>query len=72
MAVVQGDRSTLESGLRNGLTQLSLSLDDVKVNALLDYLALVGKWTQVYNLTAVRDPQDMFCLLYTSPSPRDS
>lgn len=59
MAVVQGDRSTLESGLRNGLTQLSLSLDDVQVNALLDYLALVGKWTQVYNLTAVRDPQDM-------------
>ena len=53
MAVVQGDRSTLESGLRNGLTQLSLSLDDVKVNALLDYLALVGKWTQVYNLSLI-------------------
>ena len=56
MAVVQGDRSTLESGLRNGLTQLSLSLDDVKVNALLDYLALVGKWTQAVSYTHLTLP----------------
>ncbi len=49
----------LEAGLRNGLRELGLSLTDLQVGQLLDYLSLIAKWTKVYNLTAVRDPQEM-------------
>lgn len=45
--------------LRRGLAELALALDDRQVTQLLDYLALMQKWTQVYNLTAVRDPAEM-------------
>jgi len=50
---------TLESALRAGLTELGLSLNDAQVASLLAYLALIQKWTKVYNLTAVRDAQEM-------------
>jgi len=49
----------LEGGLRQGLAALQLSLTDVQVAQLLDYLDLIQKWTKVYNLTAVRDPAEM-------------
>ena len=49
----------LESGLRQGLEGLDLVLDDAQVGHLLGYLGLIQKWTKVYNLTAVRDPQEM-------------
>ena len=49
----------LESGLRQGLEGLNLVLDDAQVGHLLGYLGLIQKWTKVYNLTAVRDPQEM-------------
>ena len=49
----------LEAELRAGLDALSLALDDAQVTALLDYMALIQKWTKVYNLTAVREPRDM-------------
>ena len=38
---------------------LELDLDAGQLVALLEYLALIQKWTQVYNLTAVRDPDEM-------------
>ncbi|MGQ0709042.1 MAG: 16S rRNA (guanine(527)-N(7))-methyltransferase RsmG [Rhodoferax sp.] len=49
----------LETPLRQGLTGLGLELSDAQVGQLLAYLDLIGKWTKVYNLTAVRDPQEM-------------
>lgn len=49
----------LEPGLRQGLKDLALPLDDGQAKHLLDYLDLIQKWTKVYNLTAVRDPQEM-------------
>ena len=49
----------MESGLRQGLAALSLSLDDEQIARLLAYLELLQKWNRVYNLTAVRDPQQM-------------
>ena len=49
----------LEKELRQGLGDLALLLDDAQINHLLDYLALIEKWTKVYNLTAVRDPAEM-------------
>ena len=45
--------------LRQGLDALGLSLDEHQQNQLLNYVDLMGKWTRVYNLTAVRDPQEM-------------
>jgi 16S rRNA (guanine527-N7)-methyltransferase len=45
--------------LVQALPNLGLSLDDAQITALLDYLALIQKWTKVYNLTAVRDPDEM-------------
>ena len=49
----------LEPQLRAGLQALELALDDAQIAALLGYVDLIQKWTRVYNLTAVRDPQDM-------------
>ncbi len=48
-----------EENLRQGLAALGLQLGDVQVTQLLDYQSLIGKWTKVYNLTAVRDPAEM-------------
>ena len=49
----------LEQALRQGVAALELALDDAQISKLLDYLALIEKWTKVYNLTAVRDPAEM-------------
>lgn len=49
----------LEQALRKGLGDLGLALEDTQVAQLLAYQALMAKWTRVYNLTAVRDPQEM-------------
>ena len=51
--------ATLSRSLRQGVEALGLNLDDAQQKQLLAYLALLGKWNRVYNLTAVRDPQEM-------------
>ena len=45
--------------LKSGATELGLELSDAQLEQLLGYLALIQKWNKVYNLTAVRDPQEM-------------
>lgn len=50
---------SLEVALREGLSALGLSLTHAQVTQLLDYQAMIAKWNQVYNLTALRDPQEM-------------
>ena len=45
--------------LSEGLQSLSLELTQAQQQALLDYIALLGKWNKVYNLTAVREPEQM-------------
>ena len=45
--------------LTSGAAELGLSLSDAQYEQLLGYLALILKWNKVYNLTAVRDPQEM-------------
>ena len=50
---------TNEVVLRAGLKVLALDLTDAQVRSLLDYQDLIGKWSKVYNLTAVRDPAEM-------------
>lgn len=45
--------------LNDGLGALGLTLPDADRRRLLDYVELLGKWNQVYNLTAIRDPEQM-------------
>ena len=49
----------LAEGLRDGVRALALDLPEETQRQLLAYMALIQKWTRVYNLTAVRDPQEM-------------
>ncbi len=50
---------SLADKLYAGLTQLGLSLTEAQRQSLLDYIALMQKWNKVYNLTAVREPENM-------------
>jgi 16S rRNA (guanine527-N7)-methyltransferase len=45
--------------LKAGAAGLGLDLSAVQLEQLMAYLALIQKWNKVYNLTAVRDPQEM-------------
>src|SRR4030065_1663666 len=49
----------LEQRLHQGITGLGLSLPAAAETQLLQFLQLLAKWNQAYNLTAVRDPQEM-------------
>ncbi|MFZ9336152.1 MAG: 16S rRNA (guanine(527)-N(7))-methyltransferase RsmG, partial [Burkholderiaceae bacterium] len=49
----------LADRLASGVRALGLALTPDQQAKLLDYLGLIQKWNQVYNLTAVRDPQEM-------------
>ncbi len=49
----------LRATLLAGLQALQLELSELQIQQLLDYQALIAKWTKVYNLTAVRDPAEM-------------
>jgi len=47
------------AALRSGLKALSLPAEVALLDRLLAYLDLLQKWNQAYNLSAVRDPQQM-------------
>jgi 16S rRNA (guanine527-N7)-methyltransferase len=68
----------LEAALRGGLDQLGLRQSEAQITQLLEYLGLIGKWNQVYNLTAVREPAEMLrlhlldCLAVVAPFRRQT
>jgi 16S rRNA (guanine527-N7)-methyltransferase len=49
----------LHTLLNEGIEQLGIAVTDAQRQKLLDYVALLGKWNAVYNLTAIRDPRQM-------------
>ena len=49
----------LKFALAEGISALGLSLGQEAQKQLLDYMALIQKWNKVYNLTALRDPQEI-------------
>lgn len=53
------EQRPFRAALQEGARALGLALDADAVDRLLDYLDLLQKWNQVYNLTAVRDPAGM-------------
>jgi len=48
-----------EPGLRAGAMALGLALSEAQIQSLLGYLDWIIKWNRVYNLTAVREPDEM-------------
>ena len=53
------NRDEFSALLNQGAAKLAISLSARQIEKLLDYLALLVKWNSVYNLTSVRDPQQM-------------
>lgn len=53
------DHVTLRAQLQAGAEALGLGLGESQFGQLMDFLALLQKWNKVYNLTAVRAPQEM-------------
>ena len=56
---VATDTGGAAKALASGAAALGLRLSEGQREQLLAYLALLQKWNRVYNLTAVRDPQEM-------------
>lgn len=54
--------SDLRQQLEQGAAQLGLHLSVEQFDKLMDFLDLLQKWNKVYNLTSVRDPQEMMSL----------
>lgn len=50
---------TLQTQLESLISDSSLSVTDQQVSQLIQYVELLNKWNKAYNLTSVRDPQDM-------------
>ncbi len=50
---------SLAQELQHGIAQLGITLDADAQQKLLKYLALLNKWNRTYNLTAIREPQQM-------------
>ncbi len=45
--------------LEQGLARMGLKLEHGQQQRLLDYLALLARWNRTFNLTAIRDPNEM-------------
>ncbi|WP_456374080.1 16S rRNA (guanine(527)-N(7))-methyltransferase RsmG [Thiolapillus sp.] len=52
-------REIWQEQLSQGLAEMGLDVEPRRQALLLDYLQLLQKWNQAFNLTAVRDPQIM-------------
>lgn len=50
---------SLEADLTAGASQMGVTLSHQACSQLLAYLELLQKWNKVYNLSAIRDPQEM-------------
>jgi 16S rRNA (guanine527-N7)-methyltransferase len=49
----------LSERLRSGAEELGMALTDFQVQSLIAFLGLLAQWSRAYNLTAVRDPDEM-------------
>ena len=53
------DHDTLAAVLEQGIKDMTLDVTPEQQTQLMGYLALMNKWNAVYNLTSLRDPQQM-------------
>jgi 16S rRNA (guanine527-N7)-methyltransferase len=49
----------LAEHIRAGADKLSIALDGAQLDRLVAYLRLIERWNAAYNLTSVRDPEEM-------------
>ncbi len=45
--------------LKELVNKTQLKLSDKQINLLIEYIELLDKWNKTYNLTSIRDPQEM-------------
>ena len=60
MPLEHGEPSRLDGRLEALAPRLGLTLSPQECERLLAYMAMIQRWTKVYNLTAVRDMAEMF------------
>lgn len=53
------DETVFMARLIEDATALNVALDENQARRLVDYLGMLSKWNGVYNLTAIRDPEQM-------------
>ena len=53
------DKTALKIQLESGIKSLNIILDKPKINQLVEYIFLLEKWNKVYNLTAIRNVNQM-------------
>ena len=53
------DHDALAAVLEQGIKDMTLEITPEQQTKLMGYLALMNKWNAVYNLTSLRDPQQM-------------
>ena len=49
----------MKAKLASLLTQANIKISDQQIQQLIDLVNLLNKWNKAYNLTSVRDPQEM-------------
>ena len=49
----------MKAKLENLLTQAEIQLTDRQKDQLIQLVQLLNKWNKAYNLTSVRDPQEL-------------
>lgn len=54
--------SALRVQLEQGIDQLGIECSAYQIEQLLDYVSLLVAWNSAYNLTAIRDPEQMIAL----------
>lgn len=52
-------QQSLRPILLSGVEKLSLTLSEKQIEQLIGYVILINKWNKAYNLTSVRDPEQM-------------
>ncbi|MGN0917529.1 MAG: 16S rRNA (guanine(527)-N(7))-methyltransferase RsmG [Oxalobacter sp.] len=53
------DKNALKIQLESEIKSLNIVLDKPKINQLVEYISLLEKWNKVYNLTAIRNVNQM-------------
>ena len=51
--------ASIQTGLEQAVEQLGLTVSPIEIQRLLGFMDLLQRWNSSYNLTAVRDPQQM-------------
>ena len=52
-------KETIKASVNSGLSELAIELNNTQVDRLVNYLLMLDKWNKVYNLTAVRNVDEM-------------